>query len=182
MLLRMLKGVWICQLLHLGTFHPLASVQALAKAFPSQSVTHKGRSRTTSAQRVGVISLDKKRAVSQGSEREKSRSKEDNLQRRDGRLSNKSIALREQLEKAANANRVIHQQASVHVNRLSMTEQAVRDELTRVRGIAEKEQSRASAESAREREREREGKRDRERERERETYIEREREREDIEI
>ena len=48
---------------------------SLGKALPSHSVTHKGRSRTTSAQRAGVISLEKKRAVSRGSERGGSRSR-----------------------------------------------------------------------------------------------------------
>ena len=98
---------------------------SFSQAFTSQSSTHKSRARTTGAQRVGVITSKKKRAGSRGSEREKSRSKEDSLQRRDARLANENISLRHQLEMAANANQTLYQQASVHVNSLSMTEQAV---------------------------------------------------------
>ena len=63
---------------------------------------------------------------------------------------NENIALRTQLEKAMTTNNFLYQQAGVHVAGLSQSEQAVRDELACVSGIAEQEQMRTSPELARE--------------------------------
>ena len=60
------------------------------------------------------------------------------------------MTVRAQLEKAVTTNNVLYQQASVHVTSLSLSEQAVRDELIRVRGMAEQEQVRTTSELARE--------------------------------
>ena len=79
--------------------------------------------------------------MSRGSERDRSRTKESSLIRRDARLSNENVALRRELEQAANTNQVFYQQATLHVGGLTENEQAARDELIRVRRIAERENS-----------------------------------------
>ena len=80
--------------------------------------------------------------MSRGSERDRSKIKEGSLARRDARLSNENVALRRELEQAANTNQLLYQQASLHVGVLTENEQAAKDELARVRGIAEREQLR----------------------------------------
>ena len=89
------------------------------------------------AHRARVITSERKlRPASRGSERERPRSKEGNIIRRDARLSNENVALRRELEQAVNVNQVLYPQASLHVGGLTENEQAARDELIRVRAAS----------------------------------------------
>ena len=80
------------------------------------------------AHRARVITSERKlRPASRGSERERPRSKEGNIIRRDARLSNENVALRRELEQAVNVNQVLYPQASRHVGGLTENEQAARE-------------------------------------------------------
>ena len=83
--------------------------------------------------------------MSRGSERDRSKVKEGSLARRDAHILNENVSLRQHLEKAANANQLLFQRATIHVGGLTENEQAAKVELARVRGIAEREQLRSNA-------------------------------------
>ena len=129
---------------------PTCVSEARSRALPSRSSTHKSRARTTSAQRTRVITLEKKpRNTSRGSERDKSKVNEGNLARMlDARLTDENARLREQLERATSNNQLLYQQATVHVGGLTENDLASKNELIRVRSVAERETLRLTAELA----------------------------------
>ena len=128
---------------------PTCAGGARSRALSSRSSTHKSRARTTSAQRARVIALEKKpRNTSRGSERDRFKVKEGNVERNDARISDENVMLRQQLERATSNNQLLYQQAAVHVGGLIENELAAKNELTRVRSIAERESLRLTAELA----------------------------------
>ena len=90
----------------------------------------------------------KPRNTSRWSERDKSKVKEGNLERNDARISDENVLLRQQLERATSNNQLLYQQAAVHVGGLTENELAAKNELTRVRSIAERDSLRLTAELA----------------------------------
>ena len=68
----------------------------------------------------------------------------------DARLSDENARLREELQRVAGNNQLLFQQATVHVEGLTENDLASKNELIRVRAIAERETLRLTAELAKE--------------------------------
>ena len=132
---------------------PTCVSEARLRALPSRSSTHKSRARSSSAPSTRAkITLEKRpRNASRGSERGKSQVNDSNLPPTfDARLTDENARLREELERANCNNRLLHQQASVHVDGLTQNDLASKNELIRVRSVAERETLRLTAELAKE--------------------------------
>ena len=132
---------------------PTCASDTRSKVLPSRSSAHKSRPRSASVQSTRAkMSLEKRvRNTSRGSERGKVKVSEHNTTRMfDARLSDENARLREELQRITGNNQLLFQQATVHVEGLTENDLASKNELMRVRAIAEQETLRLTAELAKE--------------------------------